>query len=247
MESGAPVLLVNRTLARTLWGDADPIGKGLSIGDSRLEVIGLVGDVRVEGLARGPRGAVYVPMSRFPRGTMKFYLRTPGDPVSLAASARAAIHRIDPNQAVSGVAPLAEVVSDTVARPRFLTLLVGVFGAAALLLAAIGVYGVISFSVAQRTREIGVRIALGADRAAVRRLVLREGMTLAGAGLALGLVAALALSRVLSSVLFETRTHDPVTLLVVGALLLLVALLACAIPARRAANLDPQAALRVEI
>jgi ABC-type antimicrobial peptide transport system permease subunit len=143
--------------------------------------------------------------------------------------------------------PLTEVVAETVAGPRFLTVLVGAFGAAALLLAAIGVYGVISFSVARRTREIGVRIALGADRAAVRRLVIREGMALAGAGLALGLVAALVLSRVLASLLFETRTQDPLTLAAVGALLLFVALLACAIPARRAANLDPHAALRVEV
>ncbi len=247
METAEPVLLVNRTLARTLWDTADPIGKGLSIGKTRFNVIGLVGDVRVEGLARAPRGAVYVPMSRFPRGTLKFYLRTSGDPLALAASARAAIHRMDPDQAISGVAPLSAVVSDTVARPRFLTLLVGVFGAAALLLAAIGVYGVISFSVSRRTREIGVRIALGADRAAVRRLVLREGMSLAGAGLALGILVALAVSRTLSSVLFETRTQDPLTLVAVGALLLVVALLACAIPARRAANLDPQQALRVEV
>ena len=247
MESQAPVLLVNRTLARTLWGSADPIGKGMSIGDSRLEVIGLVGDVRVDGLALSPRGAVYVPMSRFPRGTLKFYLRTSGDPLALAASARAAIHRMDPDQAITGLAPLSEVVSDTVARPRFLTLLVGVFGAAALLLAAIGVYGVISFSVARRTREIGVRIALGADRAAVRRLVMREGMSLAAAGLALGTLGALAVSQTLSSVLFETRAQDPLTLVAVGALLLGVALAACAIPARRAANLDPQEALRVEL
>ncbi|HEY2798040.1 MAG TPA: ABC transporter permease [Thermoanaerobaculia bacterium] len=248
IETEKTVLLVNRKLARTLWGDADPIGKGLVFGGKqRLEVIGVVGDVRQEGLGQTPFATMYVPMSIFPRGSLKFYLRTQGDPTALAASARAAIHRLDPNQAISDMQPLTEVVAETVAGPRFLTLLVGVFGAAALLLAAIGVYGVISFSVARRTREIGVRIALGADRAAVRRLVLREGMALALSGLALGLVAALALSRVLSSVLFETRTHDPVTLAVVGVLLLLVALLACAIPARRAANLDPQEALRVEV
>lgn len=247
METEKPVLLVNRALARTLWGDADPVGRGLIFGGKqRLEVIGVVGDVRQEGLGQSPFATMYVPMSRFPRGSLKFYLRTQGDPTALAASARAAIHRLDPNQAISGVQPLTEVVAETVAGPRFLTLLVGVFGAAALLLAAIGVYGVISFSVARRTREIGVRIALGADRAAVRRLVLREGMALAGAGLALGLVAALALSRVLSSMLFETRAHDPLTLASVGALLLAVALVACAIPARRAANLDPQEALRME-
>jgi len=249
LETGKEVMLVNRALAHALWGDAEPIGKGLIFGKSkeRLEVIGVVGDVRQEGLGQTPFATMYVPMSIFPRGSLKFYLRTHGDPRALAASARAAIHRLDPDQAISGMRPLTEVVAETVAGPRFLTVLVGAFGAAALLLAAIGVYGVISFSVARRTREIGVRIALGADRAAVRRLVIREGMALAGTGLALGLVAALALSRVLSSLLFETRTHDPLTLAAVAGLLLLVALLACAIPARRAANLDPQEALRTEV
>jgi putative ABC transport system permease protein len=248
METNRPVLLVNRTLARQLWGNADPIGKSVVFGkDMRSEVIGLVGDVRQEGLGKAPLGAMYVPMSLFPRGSMKLYLRTPGDPAALAASARAAIHGMDPDQAISDVAPLTAVISDTVARPRFLTLLVGVFGAAALLLAAIGVYGVISFSVARRTREIGVRIALGADRSAVRRLVLREGMTLVAAGLSLGILAALAVSRTLSSVLFETPAQDPLTLAAVVGLLIVVALFACAIPARRAANLDPQEALRVEV
>jgi putative ABC transport system permease protein len=177
---------------------------------------------------------------------MKLFVRTDGDPASLAAAARAAIHRYDANLPVSGVAPLSAVVADTVARPRFLTLLVAVFGAAALLLSALGVYGVISFSVARRTREIGVRIALGADRRDVWRLVLREGLALAGLGLVLGCLLAAALSRTLRTVLFETPPQDPATLAAVAATLLGAALLACAVPARRAAALDPQDALRTD-
>lgn len=246
METSRPVLLVNRSLARRLWGDADPIGRGLMFGQYRLEVIGLAGDVRENGLARVAPPAVYVPMSRFPRGTMKLFLRTAGDPAVLAAPARAAIHRYDPNLPVSGVAPLTAVVEDTVTRPRFLTLLVSVFGAAALVLAAIGVYGVIAFSVARRTREIGVRIALGAARADVWRLVLREGLTLSAGGLALGCVLALSLSRSLRSVLFETPAQDPATLAAVAVTLLGAAAVACAVPARRAASLDPQEALRAD-
>jgi putative ABC transport system permease protein len=246
-ETGRPVLLINRALSRSLWGNADPVGKGLTFGGRmRIEVIGVVGDVRQEGLDRAPLPIVYVPMSLFPRGSLKIFIRSSGDLGALAAAARATIHRLDPDQAISGVAPLSDVVSSTLARPRFLTLLVGVFGAAALLLAAIGIYGVVSYSVSRRTREIGVRVALGADRAAVRRLILGEGMSLAAAGLGLGLLVALALARTLRSVLFETRAHDPATILAVAGLLSLVSLLACAIPAARAARMDPQRALRAD-
>jgi predicted permease len=247
METSRPVLIVNRTLARTLWGNADPIGKSLTLGDKfRFEVIGLAGDVRHEGLDRLPPGVVYVPMSRFPRGTIKVYLRTRDDPAALASAARAAVRRVDPNQAITGLAPLTAVVSETVARPRFLTELVALFAAAALLLAAIGVYGVISFSVARRTREIGLRMALGADRAAVSRLIVGEGMRLAAGGLAVGIPAALVLARSLRSLLFEVPPTDPATLVVVTTVLTAVAFAACAIPARRASRLDPQAALRTE-
>jgi predicted permease len=244
MDTARPVLIVNRSLARSLWGDADPIGKTLSIGDTHFDVVGLAGDVRIEGLDRRPPAAVYVPEARFPRGTMKVFLRTDGDPTALAPAVRAAIHRVDPNQPITALVPLTDVVWSTVARPRFLTELVGLFGAAALLLAAVGVYGVISFSVARRTREIGLRMALGADRAAVRRLVVGEGMRLAVAGLAIGIPTALVASRTLRSLLFEIPPGDPVTLAGVVALLAMVAFAACAIPARRASLLDPQAALR---
>ena len=244
MDTSRPVLIVNRSLARSLWGDADPIGKTMSIGDTPFDVVGVAGDVRLEGLERRPPAAVYVPEARFPRGTMKVFLRSAGDPMALASGVRAAIHRVDPNQPITALAPLTDVVWSTVARPRFLTELVGLFGAAALLLAAVGVYGVISFSVARRTREIGLRMALGADRADVRRLVVGEGMRLAAAGLAVGIPAALVTSRALRSLLFEIPPGDPATLVGVVALLTLVAFAACAIPARRASLLDPQTALR---
>jgi len=233
-------------MARRLWGNADPIGKGLAIGDLRLEVVGVVGDVRNEGLAVAPRGTIYVPVSIFGRSSTKIFLRTSSDPASLSSAVLAAIRGIDPDLPISRVAPLPEIVSATVARPRFLTLLVAGFAAAALLLAALGIYGVISFGVAQRTREIGIRMALGADRGSVHRLVVSEGMLLAAWGLGLGVVAGLALARALRSVLFEIPAGDPPTLAAVAALLAGVALIACLIPARRAANLDPQAALRAD-
>jgi len=246
MDTARPVLIVNRSLARMLWGDADPIGRHLSIGDTHFDVVGLAGDVRLDGLERRPPAAVYVPEARFPRSSMKIFLRTSGDPSAIAGAVRASIRRVDPNQAITGLAPLTAVVGDTVARPRFLTQLVGLFAVSALLLAAVGVYGVISFSVARRTREIGLRMALGADGASVRRLVVAEGMRLAAIGLAIGIPAAVVLSRALRSLLFEVPPGDPVTLVSVAALLGGVALAACAIPAVRASRLDPQAALRMD-
>jgi predicted permease len=247
METSRPVVIVNRSLARSLWGDADPIGRTMAIGDTPFDVVGVAGDVRLEGLDRRPPAAIYVPEARFPRGTMKVFLRTSGDPTVIAPDVRAAIRRVDPNQPITALAPLTDVVGSTVARPRLLTELVGVFAAAALLLAALGVYGVISFSVARRTREIGLRMALGADRAAVHRLVVGEGMRLAASGLLIGIPAALILSRALRGLLFEVPPGDPPTLLAVSSLLTVVAFAACAIPARRASRLDPQTALRVDV
>ena len=244
MDTSRAVLIVNRSLARTLWGDADPIGRHMSIGDTRFDVVGLAGDVRLEGLDRRPPAAIYVPEARFPRGTMKVFLRTTGEPSAIAGAVRAAIRRVDPNQPITGLAPLTSVVWDTVARPRFLTELVALFAVSALLLAAVGVYGVLSFSVSRRTREIGLRMALGADGAAVRRLVVAEGMRLAAIGLAIGIPAALVLSRGLRSLLFEIPPSDPVTIVSVSGLLGAVALAACTIPAIRASRLDPQVALR---
>jgi predicted permease len=247
MDASSPVLLVNRALARELWPGENPVGKGLIFGkDSRLEVIGVVGDIRQDGLDVSPRPALYVPVSRFSRASFKIFARSVGNPTALAAGIRSAIRAFEPDQPVSRIVPLTEVVSETAARPRLLTGLVGAFAAVALLLAALGIYGVIAHGVARRTHEIGIRMALGAGRADVRRLIVRDGMSLAAAGLALGLSASLALSPALKSLLFQTPPVDLATLVAVAGLLAAVALVACAIPARRAALLDPQAALRAD-
>ena len=246
IETSKPVLLVNQALARRLWPGEDPIGKGALFGRARLEVIGVVGDVRQDGLRQPPGGAIYVPISRFPRATLKIFLRSAQEPASLAAMARAAIKDLDPEQPVSEIATLTQVISDAVARPRFLTLLLLAFGAVALALAALGVYGVLSFAVSQRTREIGIRMALGARTEDILRLVVGEGAVLSALGAAAALPVALAAGRLFRSLLYEVRPTDPAVLSVASVFLVAVGVLAASLPARRAAHISPIEALRTE-
>ena len=173
-------------------------------------------------------------------------VRTRNHPRQMAHAVEAAIHRVDPDQAVSDVATMDQVFSDSVARPKFQLVLLVVFAGIAVLLATIGVYGVVSYSVSQRTQEIGIRVALGARSGDVSRLVLREGLLLGGLGVAVGLAAAFATTRVLGSLLFDVTPTDPVTLASVAFLLLAVALAATLWPARRATKVDPMMALRYE-
>jgi putative ABC transport system permease protein len=177
---------------------------------------------------------------------MTLLVRAAGDPMALSTAAAAAVREIDPDQPVAEIRTMEEVVSNTVARPRLLVYLLGGFAGMALLLAALGLYGVISHSVTQRRHEIGVRVALGAGHRDVLRLVVQQGMALTIAGLLFGLVAALAATRVMGSLLFETGATDPLTLSGVSVFLAAIALLACYVPARRAARVDPMVALRVE-
>lgn len=174
------------------------------------------------------------------------FLRTEGDPLALAAAAQAAVWSIDRDQAVAGVRTVRELLAQQEANRWFTTLLLGLFAAVALVLAVTGIYGVIAYSTALRTREFGIRLALGADRRSVLRLVLAGGLQIAAAGLALGLAGALALTHVLSSLLYGVGTRDPVTFVAVPVVLLIVALAACWIPARRAMRVDPLTALRSE-
>ena len=174
------------------------------------------------------------------------FARTAGDPLASAAAAQAAVWSIDRDQAIAGIRTVRELLAQQEANRWFTTLLLGLFAAVALVLAVIGVYGVIAYSTAQRTQEIGIRLALGADQRSVLRLVLAGGLRIATAGLTLGLVGALMLTRVLSSLLYGVGTQDPVTFVVVPGVLLLVALAACWIPARRAMRVDPLTALRSE-
>ena len=244
---GPKVVLVNATAARRFWPNESPIGRAVGIyqgGFDTAFVAGVVGDVRFQTIDSLAAADVYLPYAQSPRGGAMVYLRTAGDPLALAAAARRTIHDIGADLPVYDVRTLTSRVSDATAQTRFSALLLTIFAAAALALAAIGIYGVISFAVAQRTREIGIRVALGADRGAVLRLIVGQGAAVAVAGLALGLVAALAATRVLRALLFDVTPTDPLTLVTVVALLAVAALVACWIPARRAARLQPAAALR---
>lgn len=244
-------VVVNEAAARRFWPGKDAIGKTLSMpslegGSADLTVVGVAADVRQMGLARPPEPEVYLDCLQPGPPSSSFYLvvRTAGEPAALGGSVRQLLASIDRDVPVRRVRPVDEVLSASMARPRVYTLLLGLFASLALTLAAVGLYGVVSYTVAQRTSEMGVRLALGAERAAVLRLVLREGLGLTLAGTILGLATSLAVSRLLTRLIPGTEPGDPLTLALVSALLLAVALFASYLPARRASHVDPTVALR---
>ncbi|HXI44113.1 MAG TPA: ABC transporter permease [Bryobacteraceae bacterium] len=248
-----PVAVINRTLARGFWPSApsDAIGRRIVLGAPRpgadwLTIVGIVGDVRNSTLDAQPLPQMYVPIEQAPARSMALVIRTAGDPDNVIAAVRAQIFMFVPSLPLYDVKTMAERESATVAQPRFQTLLLGLFAALALSLAAIGIYGVIAHSVAQRTHEIGIRMALGARAASVLKLVLREGLIVGLAGIVVGLAATLALVRLLSGLLYDVPPFDPATFLGASLLLMAVVLAACYIPACRASRLDPIIALRWE-
>jgi putative ABC transport system permease protein len=250
-ERTPPVFIIDERLAREIFPGEDPIGTrmvwrrdGQPVSG---EIIGVIGGVRWAGMARDPHIATtYFWFPQDPRRQLSVVARTLGDPVAVARLIAAQVTLIDPNQPVGEVRPMREFVAEDLTQPRFTMLLFGSFAAAALLLAAIGLYGVMAFGVTQRTREIGVRVALGAQPADVLRLVMQRGMLLTGTGLAIGFVAALALGRVVAGLLYGITPTDPGTLLTVALVLAGVAMVATYLPARRAMQLDPTVALRAE-
>ncbi len=246
----ANVVIINEALSRQMFPGEDPIGKKLIIQMSDEnppdEIIGVVGDVKHFGPETEARPMTYWPHPRFPFPFMSVVVRTQGDPLSLVGAIRHEVQVMDPAQPIADVRTMEQLVANSVARPRFNMLLLGVFSAVALLLAAVGIYGVMAYSVAQRTHEIGIRLALGAQRADVVKLIVGSGLALAVGGVALGLAGAFALTRLLSSLLFATAPTDPTTFAGVAVLLMAVALLACWVPARRAMGVDPMVALRYE-
>ena len=251
----APVMLINETMARKRFPDEDPIGARLRLmnaNDSTLfEIVGVIGDVKNEGIMEEVREAVLLPLGNpaFATGWqrhMTLMVRTPGDPTALAGPVRSAISEVDSRLTVYDIRPLQRVVSDAVAAPRFVTWLLGTFASLALVLAAVGVYGVISYSVAQRTQELGVRIALGAGRDAVLKLVIGQALTLALIGIGIGLVAALGATRGIAGLLYEVSVVDPMTYGGVSLFLVIVAVIAAYLPARRASAIEPVVALRSE-
>jgi putative ABC transport system permease protein len=245
-----PVLVVNQTLAREFYPNEDPIGKRLFVEwghpNESYEVIGVVGDVHQTSLGEQPKPGVFLADLQEPTGPVNLVVRAAGDPKLLARAIESQVHSLDKEVPISEVRTMDEYVSDSVAEPRFQTIVLGVFAALALLLAGVGIYGVISYSIAQRTRELGVRRAMGADTASLVWLVIRQGMTLALTGVAAGAISGLALTRLLSSLLYGVTPGDPVTFVAGGAVLMLAALAACYVPARRAARVDPMVALRYE-
>lgn len=245
------VAIVGATLARVHLAGENPLGKRIHVniggpdgGD--YEVVGVVGDITMTSLEGGVRPAVYLPHTQLAVGLMTFVARTPQDPMSLTSGVAAAVRSLDPELPLAEVRSMEDVVDATLARPRVVATLVGVFALMALVLAALGVYGVMAYSVAQRTQEIGVRMALGATPLAVFRLVLGQGLRLVAAGAVVGLLASAALTRLLRTLLYETETLDPWTFASTTILMFVVAALASYVPARRGTRIAPVEALRSE-
>ncbi len=240
------VAIVNEAFARQYLSGLAPLGQKLRRGETVEEIVGVVGDFKYEGLQSEAEPEIYIPHAQNGFGGMTLVMRTRVPPESLATAAQRAVWQAEKNAVVSRVMTMNQLLSETTARPRFILLMLGVFALAALLLTGVGVYGVLTYTVAQNTREIGIRLALGARTCEVLKLVLGQGMKLVGAGVMIGLAGAFALTRLLKTLLFGVSATDPLTFAVIAVLLTGIALLACWIPARRATKVDPLIALRSE-
>jgi len=253
--SGAPVVIINQTMARMFWPDEDPIGQRIWIGKpmgpewtepSPREIVGIVGDIHGASLAIVPDPTMYLTYAQRPIVQAYFVIRTRQSPMAAVPEFRNAMHDVDSDLPLAQVKTMEQVLLDSVTDWRFRTILLALFGGLAMFIAAIGIYGVISYSVAQRTHEIGIRMALGARREEVLKLVVGQGLKLALIGVAIGIAGALALTRLLSSLLYGVKPTDPPTFIAVSLILTAVALAACYIPAHRATKVDPMVALRYE-
>jgi predicted permease len=247
-QNTTPVAIANEAMARRFWPNEDPIGKRFHFfGDPTLrEIVGVVGNTVINQIGEDPQPVAYLPITQDYPPAATLQVRTTGNPEAVLSTVRSQVQSIDRNLALTNVQTIGEVMSQGLWAPRMGAALLTLFGGLALILAAVGVYGVLSYSVNQQTHEIGIRMALGAQRGDVLRLVVSQGLRLALAGLALGLITAFALMRVLSSLLFGVSAHDPVTFSGVALVLAAAAMLACFIPARRATKVDPIVALRYE-
>jgi putative ABC transport system permease protein len=249
-DQTAPVAIISETMARTMFGPGvDPVGKRLKL-DLRVEswrtIVGVAGDARYREL-EDIRFDLYIPFAQWPTGFVNhFAVRTTAEPSAMLATVRREVAALDPTLAVSRVATMDELVATHLARPRFSAVLLNWLGGLAMLLAAVGIFGVMAYSVAQRSGELGVRIALGAQTGHILKLVIGQGMRLVAVGVAIGLAASFALTRLIAKLLFNVSATDPLTFTVIALLLIFVALLACYIPARRATKVDPMIALRTE-
>jgi putative ABC transport system permease protein len=241
-------VLVNETFARSFIGDEDPIGKRVKALDGELhEIVGVVGDARQWGLDRQASAEIYFSFAQLSLGQeATLVIRTEADPAGLMGAVRTAIGEVTHDAPITKIRPMIQVVEESMASSKFNMILMTIFAGVALMMASIGLYGVISYSVSQRTHEIGIRMALGASRPSVLSLVLRNGMTLAVIGVALGVAVALGLTRLMASMLYGVSPTDPLTFIVISLILTGVALVACFVPAHRATRVDPMIALRYE-
>ena len=243
------VVIVNQALARRYWPNQNPIGKHIALGrQTPSEIVGVAADVKNRGLALDAQVQLYFPFSQLPWGNMNLLVRTASDPHAMVSAVRAQIAAIDPDQPVTNIQTVDELMDGSRAQPRFILLLLGIFSAAALVLAIVGIYGVLAYSVAQRRQELGIRLALGAEKSDILRLVVGQGLALTMIGVGIGLVAALALSwlmaSMLSGFLYKISARDLTTFVLAPVVFMVIALFASYLPARRATQVDPNEALR---
>ena len=245
---GQPVVIVNETTAKRYWPDQNPLGKHLAGSRDMIqrEVVGVVGDVKFRTLSTANSEEMYLPLAQSPWPSMTLLVRSAGDPQALVAAVRAKVAEVDPTLPVSGALSFDDVVSASIAQPRMIMQFVGIFAGVALLLSAIGIYGVMAYSVTQRKQELGIRVALGADQRDILRLVVGQGMRLTLIGVALGVLTSLLMTRLLASLLFGVHAIDPVAFGGSAVVLSLAAFGACYLPARRATRVDPIVVLRSE-
>jgi predicted permease len=239
-----PVMVINATAARTIWGTDDPLTTPVPSGDRAINVVGVAGDARYEDIESEPKPAIFFPVSQMTRSRAMLFVRTAGDPASLANAVRNAVRAVDRNHTVSDVQTLRHRMYEATARDRFATQVLSAFAVTALVLAAIGIYGVLSLAVAQRRRELGIRMALGAERSGVLRMILGQAMSIAAAGGCIGVAGALFAGRALGSMLYGVSPADPVTYVVCGLVLAAAVFAAAIVPAARATQVHPMVALR---
>jgi putative ABC transport system permease protein len=243
-------MVISQSAARRFFPTEDPVGQRLKTGGCTecpwTTIVGVVGDVKDRGLSNGDTPAMYVPFVQEPVRSMYLVVRTEVEPTSLVPAIRREVNAVDRDLALADIRTMDALVSESLGQSRYRVVLLGIFASVALVLAAVGIYGVIAYAVSQRTHEIGIRIALGAQRRDIFGLVIRQGMVMSLIGVGLGLAASFALTRLLSTLLYGVSSTDPFTFTAVVLLLVGVALAACSIPARRAMKVDPMESLRYE-
>jgi putative ABC transport system permease protein len=248
-EHAPTVIVVDSVFAHTYFPNEDPIGKRILVTngpDVWRQIVGVVSDIKQYGVDQKTTNQTYEPYAQYPFLSLNIVLRTTGSNSAVAGALRPAVYSVDKDQPIGTIQPLEEILGGTIAKQRFATVLLLVLSLIALVIAAVGIYGVMAYSVLQRRGEFGIRMALGAQRRDVLRLVLAHGGKLVGVGVVIGLVAMLATSRIIGSLLFQTSSHDPLTFGITTILLAAVALAACLFPARRATRVNPIEALRTE-